>query len=567
VLASVVAIGPLRLTTSRAQAAERQGRAYAFLVACQGYDKKELRPLRFAQNDMTAFAKALIDSGYDKDRMVLMHDGQERRYLPEAAKIKEELTLILDELGPSDTLIVAFSGHGVQHKGDKRVYFCPLDARLEGKTNMIAMDWLYGQMKKCKARLKLLLVDACRNDPRSALGKGRAEVELANLGLAEEPPKGVMAVFSCSEGQESFEDPDLKHGIFFHHVLKGWNGAAANKQGKVTLGELIEYVEESTPKYARLHLKARQKPEHQGEGSGIWVLTQGNAGAWGPVITNSIGMKLVLIPKGKFLMGSPKPEKGRRLYEDQHQVEITRPFYLGQYTVTRGQFRKFVEDTGFKTDAEKNGSGIGYDAATTWTAVKPKYNWRNPGFTQTDQHPVLIVSWNDAMAFCRWLSRKEAKTYRLPTEAEWEYSCRAGTRTRFHCGSDDELGLPLIANVADQSLVGKWYRTGKPQMHTWDDGYPFTAPVGRFRPNKFGLYDMQGNVMQWCSDRYDYNYYAHSPQQDPEGPQSSKYQLRVLRGGSWNKMGNDCRSASRFAGAPTLGNLTNGFRVVCVPHP
>ncbi|OHB82971.1 MAG: hypothetical protein A2V98_07465 [Planctomycetes bacterium RBG_16_64_12] len=226
-----------------------------------------------------------------------------------------------------------------------------------------------------------------------------------------------------------------------------------------------------------------------------------------PVKTaNSIGMKMVLIPAGRFLMGSresaeelakafsawhAKPEYFETEYPA-HRVRITKPFYLGAHEVTVGQFRKFVEDSAYKTDAEKDGKGgWGFNPSTGKVEQKPECTWRNAGFEQTDEHPVVNVSWNDAVAFCEWLSRKEGKTYRLPTEAEWEYACRAGTTTRYYHGDDPE-GLATVGNVADTTAKAKFPKW------TWtiqkSDGYVFTAPVGRFRANAFGLSDMHGNV-------------------------------------------------------------------------
>jgi formylglycine-generating enzyme required for sulfatase activity len=295
-----------------------------------------------------------------------------------------------------------------------------------------------------------------------------------------------------------------------------------------------------------------------------------------PVMTNSIGMKLVLIPRGKFRMGSPEGEKGREANEGpQHEVEITRPFYLGQYTVTRGQFRRFVQDTGYKTEAEIDGTGgNGYEAATRRFARKPAYTWRDPGFAQTDEHPVVNVSWNDAVAFCRWLSCKEGRDYRLPTEAEWEYSCRAGAATRFYHG-DDEAGLRHLANVADKSFAAKfdqdYVNKDFPKATQdwlarvpWDDGFPFTAPVGQFRPNLFGLYDMHGNVWQWCTDWYDKDYYGRSPRQDPQGPESGS--ARVFRGGCWLNPDLYCRAACRLINKPPhFCSIGIGFRVQARP--
>jgi formylglycine-generating enzyme required for sulfatase activity len=191
--------------------------------------------------------------------------------------------------------------------------------------------------------------------------------------------------------------------------------------------------------------------------------------------------------------------------------------------------------------------------------VRPEYTWKNVGWEQTDEHPVVNVTWNDAVAFCRWLSKKEGRTYRLPTEAEWEYACRAGTTTRFFSG-DDENTLKDVANVADQSF--KPIDPGA-TWAPWHDGYPFTAPVGRFKPNAFGLYDMQGNVWQWCSDWYSKDYYKNSPRQDPPGPDTPG--ARVVRGGSFGTYAARYRSAYRHFDGQGDRWPGLGFRVVRQP--
>jgi formylglycine-generating enzyme required for sulfatase activity len=293
----------------------------------------------------------------------------------------------------------------------------------------------------------------------------------------------------------------------------------------------------------------------------------------GRQITNSIGMKLTLVPAGEFLMGSGesaeqtaaffKQAYGWDLKTDvfkderpQHSARITRAFYLGTYDVTRGQFRQFVDDAGYKTDAEKDSKG-GWGFGGEKFEQRPEYTWRNAGFEQTDEHPVVNVSWNDAMAFCQWLGRKESKTYRLPTEAEWEYACRAGTTTRYHSGDDPET-LAQVDNVADGTAKARfpgWTYTIKAS-----DGFVFTAPVGKFRPNAWGLYDMHGNVYQWCMDWYGPEYYAASPVDDPAGPSSGGG--RVRRGGSWSNGPYVTRSASREASGPDRRNYISGFRLV-----
>jgi formylglycine-generating enzyme len=171
-------------------------------------------------------------------------------------------------------------------------------------------------------------------------------------------------------------------------------------------------------------------------------------------------------------------------------------------------------------------------------------------------HPVVNVSWNDAVAFCQWLSRKEGKTYRLPTEAEWEYACRAGTITRYCCGDDPET-LVSFGNVADAAAKKKypdWTHVIK-----GNDGYVFTSRVGSFQPNPFGLYDMHGNAWQWCADWYDPKYYANSPAGDPKGPASG--QSRVLRGGSWDCWPDGACSANRMRLGHSIRYCIAGFRV------
>jgi formylglycine-generating enzyme required for sulfatase activity len=290
-------------------------------------------------------------------------------------------------------------------------------------------------------------------------------------------------------------------------------------------------------------------------------------------IVNSISMRLVRIPHGTFTMGSSAEEGGRFTDEGPpHEIEISKDLYMSKYSVTRAQFRQFVQETGYKTDADKAKLAFGffgrYDKVALW--LNEKFSWRDTGFEQTDEHPVVNVSWNDAKAFCDWLAHREGKPYRLPTEAEWEYACRSGTTTRFYSGEKDS-SLRTAANLADQSLKAKWdYSEIQPKefrkaldsgwFADWDDGYPFTAPVGQFQPNRWGLYDMHGNVWQWCSDWHDPNYYSHSPRKDPQGPKDGEF--RVLRGGSWLYGARYCRSAARHQDKASGRMIDIGIRVV-----
>ncbi|CAN5601578.1 hypothetical protein BH23PLA1_BH23PLA1_36490 [soil metagenome] len=292
-------------------------------------------------------------------------------------------------------------------------------------------------------------------------------------------------------------------------------------------------------------------------------------------LTSSIGMTLVRIEPGSFLMGSTEDQSEQimKLYPDairgllewekpQHRIEITKPFYLGVHEVTVGQFRRFVEETNYRTDAEKDSAGgSGWNEAKGQFELGSQYHWRNPGFAQTDDHPVVNVSYNDALAFCAWLSGKDGRTYRLPSEAEWEYACRAGTRGVWGV-SDDPESLVHIANVADATARRKY--PAWPSIKG-DDGFLYTAPVGSFRVNRWGLYDMIGNVWEWCMDGFDESYYASSPASDPPGPSgASGASDRVYRGGSWNGFPQGCRPANRSRDAPTARCDYLGFRVAAV---
>ena len=346
-------------------------------------------------------------------------------------------------------------------------------------------------------------------------------------------------------------------------VPVGKHGVQVKKDGFQTLGE--EVVLE-TGGQSRIHVRLVPLP---GSVTGNEEAVA-NAELPKEITSPTTGMKLVLIPAGEFLMGSPDSDNEADPNEKpQHRVRITRPFYMGATEVTVGQFRRFVEATGYRTDAER----VGKDArAWTWgwneqakkfeIETGPKSSWRDLGFSQSDEHPVVCVSWNDAVAFCEWLTQQEKTTYRLPTEAEWEYACRAGTKTRFWSG-DDPMTLAATANVADETA--KTWIPNLPIVNGVKDGYIFTAPVGRFRANPWGLFDMHGNVHEWCSDGYDGEYYKRSPDNDPLGAVHSS--LRVTRGGGfdWDSRVRSARRTSLSADfTPEGRSCTIGFRIVQV---
>jgi formylglycine-generating enzyme required for sulfatase activity len=255
--------------------------------------------------------------------------------------------------------------------------------------------------------------------------------------------------------------------------------------------------------------------------------------------TNSLGQFLVEIRPGRFEMGSPRSEVGRDANETIHPVFLTKTVRFSAHEVTRGQFAQFIAAVGHVTDAER---------------LKRPQTWRDPGFEQSDAHPVTCVSWNDAEAFCQWLSQKERRRYRLPTEAEWEFACRAHNWGAYPWGDDPAAGGGW-ANVADQ---GSRESLKVNALFSWSDGATATAPVGSYRKSPFGLFDLVGNVREWCSDWY--GPYPTLRSEDPTGPASGT--LRVVRGGSYRSGPRDCRSAARGAlfGEESAADL--GFRIV-----
>jgi formylglycine-generating enzyme required for sulfatase activity len=267
-------------------------------------------------------------------------------------------------------------------------------------------------------------------------------------------------------------------------------------------------------------------------------------------------MKLVQIPAGEFVMGSPPQERGRRPDEPQRRVRLSHDFYIGQYEVTRGQFRQFVTATNYKTDAERGiRGGYGFDPQTKRLSGPDKmYSWQFTGFPQTDEHPVVNVSWNDAFAFCEWLAAREQARYQLPTEAQWEFACRAGAGTAYANGDDPEKVVEM-GNIVD--ALAKEVFADRIAVSS-RDGHVFTAPVGSFRPNALGLYDMHGNVWEWCADWFSTP--VAEPQVDPRGPESGTN--RVVRGGDWYHDWSFARSAQRFPIYPGLCRRHAGFRVV-----
>jgi formylglycine-generating enzyme required for sulfatase activity len=231
---------------------------------------------------------------------------------------------------------------------------------------------------------------------------------------------------------------------------------------------------------------------------------------------NEVSLTLVLIPAGEFDMGSPMEELKRDNDEAQHHIKLTKPFYMGKFEVTQLQYRVIMSE--------------------------------NPSKFGGDKLPVDNVNWYEAARFLKKLSDKTGMKFRLPTEAEWEYACRAGTKTAFNTGTtiDSDLANYDATEPYADGIIGKYLKR--------------TTEVGSYKPNAFGLYDMHGNVWEWCSDIYDEDYYKVTPLTDPKGQAEGK--PKVIRGGAWNEEAYKCRSADRNHRWPKDNQPMIGFRVV-----
>jgi formylglycine-generating enzyme required for sulfatase activity len=267
---------------------------------------------------------------------------------------------------------------------------------------------------------------------------------------------------------------------------------------------------------------------------------------------NAYCPEMIVVPPGKFTIGSPITEVGRGSDENpQNVVTIAYALAVGKYPVTRGEFAAFVADTGRKLGPCEHWDGKTF-------RIEGNIYWSN-AFHQTDNHPVVCVNWDDSQAYVQWLSRKTLKRYRLLSEAEWEYSARAGTTTAWYWG-DKEIDQCHYANGADLSAKAQGVTTAG--FASCDDKYPHTSAVGSFRANKFGLYDMAGNVGEWVEDCY------HDTYRDTLNDGSAVetcipkfHNARVMRGGAWNAIPAWMRSASRDVEVPSLRADSFRFRV------
>jgi formylglycine-generating enzyme required for sulfatase activity len=600
---------------------KKSGSRWALLVGVTKYNN--FSDLKYCSRDMDALKKQLVQSGFPENHVDLMHNAaDEPRMHPNKNNIERRLKIVLGKAQKGDLIVIAFSGHGVHLNG--KSYLASTDADLDQPSHtMVLLESVYELMNESEAHFKLILVDACRNIPLQEGCKAlsdRKSCEKNSKAFTKEfaePPKGIIALTSCAPGQFSYEDKRFQHGVFMKFYIEGLQGKADfNKDGVISLLESYQHSSRKTSNYIDKRFNDLQTPRLRGQLDGDFPIStariapsdikpkpemqtlpkpsiivapfnkkeaEAKQTAWARHLkvdvtkTNSIGMKLKLIPAGEFLMGSGQSaeemakigNKKTSFFEDehpQHSVKITKPFYMGMHEVTQQDYERIMERIPSHFQATGGGKEL----------VSGK---------DTSRFPVEMVTWYDAVSFCNKLSEREnlpfyysisnikkdndvsiesanvrfqgGKGYHLPTEAEWEYACRAGTTTPFNFGTS---GNGTKSNVDGRYPYGT--ETKGPYLGR-------TTSVGSYDPNSFGLYDMHGNVYEWCSDRYDSDYYetlAGKVTENPQGPSLGKD--RVLRGGSWigNHYVRGSRSAHRNSHSPSYRSIkyfrNNGFRVV-----
>jgi formylglycine-generating enzyme len=271
-----------------------------------------------------------------------------------------------------------------------------------------------------------------------------------------------------------------------------------------------------------------------------------------PVISDN----MVLIPAGSFQMGS---NDGERDENPVHTVSIS-GFYMSRYEVTVGEFKQFIDATNYQTDAEKDGGSYFWDSngQQKKRGINWKYDAEGKLRPSTDyKHPVIHVSWNDATAYCKWLSKKTGLAYRLPTEAEWEYAAGNSSKHTKYSWGNANPSVKRGDNVADETFKSKF--SDWTIFEGYHDNFVYSAPVGSFAANELGLYDMSGNVWEWCQDWYAGNYYSQISSSNPKGPDTGSF--RVIRGGSWNGEPALERVAGRSGSTPGNHDLDIGFRL------
>lgn len=579
---------------------------HALLVAVNDYKQPAMNQplLKFAIKDAEALGTVLRKSGFSVT-LLAGKEATKKRISDAVAKLREQG-------GGGGIVITGLFGHGVLAKfpeGSRPVSaescFCPWDTQTRhAKENgqllfnsdgmpmlepvpdtVLRLRDILTSLATAAASHRVVFADCCRKSPNRArygglgFGAGFSTQDL---------PTNSAVIFGCAAEGESFEHDNWQHGAFTKSLLEQM--ASLIREGRVATGNLGDGVKQKVKALTRIQdpqafqtdsIDLRITPEPLLAPFDA-ISAQTAQRAWSIVLETpevmrepTTGMSMSLIPTGEYTMGGSEEERVffQRIFGNapqsvannpsQQRGLVSKPFYIGTREVTVGQFRRFVAAAMHRTEAERSGrGGWGWNQDQgVFEGPNAGYTWKTPGFDQTDDHPVVNVSWNDASEFCRWLSQATGLAFRLPTEMEWEFACRAGNTTLFWNGNERDK-LPDIANIADRSAKEVLVRYEKWTFENGRDRHVFTAPVGSFPANAFGLSDMHGNVLEWCQDQRQIGFRAK--QQLSAIKNEHRFgAYRIVRSSSWASGAASCRSAHRVWFPPETRLNDLGFRVVC----
>ncbi len=530
------------LSISLSHAAE----TYLVCAGVERYDDPGISPLRYTVADVTAVAEVFRAAGVpDRNVTVLTTDQADPLQRPSASRILFALQMARERAVAGDTVVFMFSGHGME-KGDESYLLTVESNRALLERTALAMSSVNEMLRGLQASHLLLIIDACRNNPDA--GKSETSAALDESFAKGMRPKMVAdangqipqaaLLLACDVGERAWEHPGEGHGAFTWALLSGLRGKAAEDDGAIRLNRLADYVSTEVRTWTA-RARRQQHPKLDNPGGADFVVLKpserpaapgqptqpapspappsgGRPANWPSYLSSyqpptgmgwssyrvspKDGMPQVLIPAREFLMGSPATEQGRGNDEGPQKRVSVSAFWMDLHEVTVGQYQVFCQATGRKV-------------GTQWNCE--------------DRHPVVMVSWDDASAYAAWAGRE------LPTEAQWEKAARGGTTTAYPWGD------AFDAAKANNNRQG-------------------TTAVGSYPPNGFGLFDMSGNVWEWCRDWYDEGWHGRMPGQDPvNATQSSSH---VFRGGSWDVGPSYLRAASRGRGGPGYRGTYLGFR-------
>jgi formylglycine-generating enzyme required for sulfatase activity len=550
---------------------------WAFLVGINSYVDNSFSNLNFCVNDVKALEHRLSRLNYTA---VCLHDElkpDDGRF-PNRNNIEAELTRLCTSIGKDDLLWVHFACHGTRLEAQPGLKEQPVliarDTRAATLSDTaLSLAKVEALMRQSKAKRLVLTLDACE----TGVEMGRNYNAPDFIKNANELAEGYALISASTAKQAAQELKDFKHGVFTQYLLQGLKGEAkAKNRSFISVNDLQQYVVNELRNH---HVKGGgppQEPTYRVEGMGDMILanleevesevplktvefqfsrievvnrnievspSRGHIDFFEEELGNRLTLPMAKIPRGSFLRGSPEKESERLGTENpQREVSID-SFYIGRTLVTQSQWR----------------------AVAGWPQVKIELkpepsHFKGDDLLKGDDLPVEQVSWFEAVEFCDRLSRQTGRQYRLPSEAEWEYACRAKTKSPFHCGETISTDLANYrgTNYKEERLkFNGFYGQGSQGKYRGQ-----TTQVNQFNPNAFGLYDMHGNLYEWCADEW-HDDYEDAPADGKVWTLGGFNTHRVLRGGSWANNPGSCRSASRLGYYPKPKVAIIGFRVVC----